>query len=197
MPTRSPPSPSSSPARSLAGWKRTGRWTRPGPSFGAWLIPLLLTACAAGPSPGKAYPVCAGMDERTVVPMPTEPAFRRMLDSLHAAHPGLDPARPIRYERDPRIVSRTAPSRLVAERYPRPLQARGVGGTAAVAAMVTPAGYPAEVRLVRTSGVPELDRAALEVARESRFESAVILGCRMTTWAYFPVTFAPPPEDRP
>jgi TonB family protein len=74
------------------------------------------------------------------------------------------------------------------------LQRAGVGGSVALRVWVDSTGSVDLVNLVEGSGVPELDRAALQVAPSIRFRPAVRRGQAVGTWVQFPIVFWPNPD---
>ena len=91
------------------------------------------------------------------------------------------------------VVSATVPLRPVhmpKPVYPRAEQARGIQGEALVRVRVGLDGAPVQIRLERSSGNANLDRAALDAARKWRFEPAVQNGTTVEVEATVPVRFS-------
>ncbi len=93
----------------------------------------------------------------------------------------------------PEIVDRPGTEALIQRYYPIDLQKAGVGGTVTLRLWVDSAGTVDYASLGASSGVPELDRAALRVAPRFRFEPARRLGRPVGTWVQFGVEFRPRP----
>ena len=91
----------------------------------------------------------------------------------------------------PVIADRSAARRIVAKEYPPPLQERGVGGTVRILAWVNPWGGIELVQIDSSSGVAELDRAAVRAAQAMRFQPATRLGEAVGTWVALPIRFLP------
>ena len=94
----------------------------------------------------------------------------------------------------PEMLDREASEDLLQSAYPMHLQRRGVGGTVWLQVWIDEFGGPGAVELSRSSGVPELDRAAIRVAPRFRFVPAMQDGRRTGTWIEFPVLFEPDPD---
>jgi protein TonB len=74
--------------------------------------------------------------------------------------------------------------------YPDQLRADGLGGTARLRLFVDTDGTPAEVRLLQSSGYPQLDAAATRVAVFLRFSPATNTdGEPVQVWVSFPISF--------
>jgi TonB family protein len=82
---------------------------------------------------------------------------------------------------------------VIREHYPLELQHAGVGGTARLLLWVDSTGAVELVNLRRGSGVPELDRAALQAAPSFRFTPARRRGEAVGAWVEFDVRFRPLP----
>ncbi|MDE2654381.1 MAG: energy transducer TonB [Gemmatimonadetes bacterium] len=91
----------------------------------------------------------------------------------------------------PVLADRDAARRIVANEYPPLLQERGVGGTVGILAWVTPAGAPELLQIDSSSGLAELDRAAVRAAQALRFQPATRLGVAVGTWVILPIRFLP------
>ena len=94
----------------------------------------------------------------------------------------------------PEVEDRARVEALVRRGYPMRLQRAGVGGSVALRVWVDSTGSVDLVNLVEGSGVPELDRAALQVAPSIRFRPAVRRGQAVGTWVQFPIVFRPNPD---
>lgn len=95
----------------------------------------------------------------------------------------------------PEMLGRVATEELLRSVYPLALQRRGVGGTVWLRLWVDDEGRPADAGVSRSSGVDELDRAALNAAPGFLFTPALHDGRPVATWIEFPVLFAPDPTE--
>ena len=91
----------------------------------------------------------------------------------------------------PMLADRDAARRIVADEYPPLLQERGVGGTVRILVWVNPAGAAELPQIDSSSGLAELDRAAVRAARAVRFQPATRLGVAVGTWVILPIRFLP------
>ena len=91
----------------------------------------------------------------------------------------------------PELLDRSRAEALVRRNYPISFQRAGIGGTVGVLLWVDSTGAVDFVNLGRSSGVPELDRAALQVAPSLRFEPARRRGRAVGAWVEFDVRFEP------
>lgn len=96
----------------------------------------------------------------------------------------------------PHVVDRSAEARLIRRHYPPDLQEQGVGGTVRLQLWVDPAGAVDHVQMREGSGIPGLDRAALQAAEELRFVPATRRGESVGTWVEFDLVFEPRAESR-
>lgn len=95
----------------------------------------------------------------------------------------------------PQMMDRERAERLLQDAYPMYLQRRGVGGTVWLRLWVEDTGIVGFPSVLRTSGVPALDRVAADVASDFTFSPALQDGRRMGTWIEFPVVFEPDPSQ--
>ncbi|HSW29993.1 MAG TPA: TonB family protein [Longimicrobiales bacterium] len=91
----------------------------------------------------------------------------------------------------PELLDRSRAEALVRRNYPISFQRAGIGGAVGVLLWVDSTGAVGFVNLGKSSGVPDLDRAALQVAPMLRFEPARRLGRAVGTWVEFDVRFEP------
>ncbi len=89
----------------------------------------------------------------------------------------------------PELLNAGEVRRAMAREYPRQLREAGIGGTVRVYVFVDEDGAVQESRIDESSGVRELDDAALAVADVMRFSPARKDGEPIPAWANFPVTF--------
>ena len=94
----------------------------------------------------------------------------------------------------PEVEDRARVEALGLRGYPLALQRAGVGGSVALMLWVDSTGSVDFVNLVEGSGVPELDRAALQVAPSIRFVPAARRGRAVGTWVEFPIVFRANPD---
>lgn len=90
----------------------------------------------------------------------------------------------------PSLADRERAQELLRSFYPEALQEGGVGGITTLLLWVDPRGRVAEARLESSSGVAELDRAALAAAPALRFLPATRAGRATGTWLEFDVRFS-------
>lgn len=91
----------------------------------------------------------------------------------------------------PELLDRGWVEAVIRRHYPMSLQRAGIGGVVGVLLWVDSAGSVGFVNLGSSSGVPDLDRAALQVAPSLRFEPARREGRPVGTWVEFDVRFEP------
>ena len=98
----------------------------------------------------------------------------------------------------PALLDRNRARQIVAEEYPAVLQHKGIGGTVGVLLWVRPDGASDYPQVGHSSGVPELDMAALRATRSLRFLPATRSGQAVGTWVEFSIRFVPnAPEAQP
>ena len=95
----------------------------------------------------------------------------------------------------PELRDRVQVEALIRRNYPLSFQRAGIGGIVRLLLWVDSAGAVDFVNLGSSSGVPELDRAALQVAPAFRFEPARRRGAAVGTWVEFDVRFEPAPAQ--
>lgn len=95
----------------------------------------------------------------------------------------------------PDILDRRRAQDVIEFFYPDSLQGRGIGGTVELTLHVTPDGRVDDVRLLASSGVEALDRAALDAASLLELRPAMRAGEPTPVWVRFGVVFRPPPPD--
>lgn len=89
----------------------------------------------------------------------------------------------------PALEDQAQARELVRSYYPMSLQRQGIGGTAHLMLWVDPSGSVDNVQLAGSSGLDELDRAAVAAASALRFEPAVRNGVAVGTWVEFDLVF--------
>lgn len=126
---------------------------------------------------------------------PTEPgATVSEARAVEVAEAGGDPdARPtfIPYDRPPRLRNAAEVSEALKARYPSELEEGGVGGTVQLWMHVDETGSVEETRVKETSGHPELDDAAREVAASMEFLPAANRDEPTAVWVAQAITFEP------
>jgi TonB family protein len=99
----------------------------------------------------------------------------------------------------PDIANRDEVARSLVREYPPLLRDAGIGGTAHVWFFIDETGTVARVLVNETSGHPELDEAALRVARVIQFTPALNRDRPVAVWISLPITFqtreAPDPVE--
>ncbi len=95
----------------------------------------------------------------------------------------------------PELLDRSRAEALIRHNYPISFQRAGIGGAVGVLLWVDSTGTVGFANLGRSSGVPDLDRAALQVAPMLRFTPARRQGRAVGTWVEFDVRFEPRTES--
>ena len=98
---------------------------------------------------------------------------------------------PLRPATLPALLDPQGARRVVAEQYPELLQRADIGGTVRVLVWVDPAGHTENPRVGGSSGVVQLDEAALRATRSLRFVPATRGGEAVGTWVEFSIMFRP------
>ena len=170
-------------------------------TFAVFTLALTTTACAAtsnhaalpplDPSECPAWADGRTGDGRSIV---------ESFDSLYLAtlsrremEPVTDPEE--RLSKKPELINRSAAADFMQRSYPPALMAANRGGTAMVAFLVRADGTPDPIRLLRTSGITELDLATVEAVKRFRFSPGIFRGCPVTVFVAMPVTWAPSREQ--
>ena len=73
--------------------------------------------------------------------------------------------------------------------YPAEIKAAGIGGTVVVKSFIDSSGEVVKVGILESSGSEQLDRAALEAARKSKFKPALKNGQPVATWISHKMVF--------
>ena len=110
-----------------------------------------------------------------------------------AAVPGpQDPSRPYftPYTKKPELANRADVARALVQNYPPDLRAQGVGGTVQVWLFLNQDGAVERALLKQGSNTPQLDEAALRVARMMLFVPAENRGQKTAVWIAVPIVFA-------
>lgn len=94
----------------------------------------------------------------------------------------------------PELLDRASTENLIRDNYPLAFQRRGVGGTVRLRLWVDSTGTVDVADVATSSGVPELDRAAVRVAPGFHFTPARRRGKAVGTWVEFDVRFEPKPS---
>ncbi len=145
-----------------------------------------LPAGAAAPDPVMGLPAA---------PSETSPSVERATGSGAEpvgvdARDGLPAFRPsmVTY---PELVDPSAESEAIRRHYPPELQKQGIGGTVRLLLWVGEDGSVANVQTRRNSGVPALDRAAMQAAGSLRFRPATRRGVAVGTYVELDLVFEP------
>lgn len=89
----------------------------------------------------------------------------------------------------PRMLNTDEVAEAMRREYPPLLRQAGIGGEVVVWVHITAAGVVEDSRVFQSSGQPELDEAALRVARSVEFSPAMNRDRRVPVWIQFPLTF--------
>ena len=89
----------------------------------------------------------------------------------------------------PSIQNRDEVVAAMAREYPPLLRDAGIGGTVRVYFFINEDGTAEQVRLDQSSGHPEIDEAAMNVAGAYRFSPALNRDEKVPVWVTFPITF--------
>jgi TonB family protein len=92
--------------------------------------------------------------------------------------------------RMPRLSNEAAVRRALVANYPDALRKQGRGGTTHIRTEVDEQGGVIRRRISRSSGLCELDRAALEVAATMHFSPALSRGHPIRVWVEIPIVFS-------
>lgn len=93
------------------------------------------------------------------------------------------------YDVPPRLTNADEVSRQIQALYPEELKEAGVGGMANVWLFIGEDGEVRDAKLNRTSGVDELDAAAVELTQSMVFTPAQNRDRAVAVWVQIPVTF--------
>lgn len=96
----------------------------------------------------------------------------------------------IPYDTPPRLENAREVSRTLQALYPAELKEAGVGGVANVWLFIDETGAVQDAQLNRSSGVDQIDAAALELARTMLFEPARNRDKAVAVWVAIPVSFS-------
>lgn len=132
-----------------------------------------------------APPVTALMDE-------TSTAFTRSVTAEPTEIPLPSPLLPGTV---PELRDRNEARMIVAQEYPAVLQQKGIGGRVRILMWVGPEGTTEFPQIEHTSGLRELDLAALRATQALRFVPATRLGEAVGTWVSFSIRFQPGGTD--
>jgi protein TonB len=181
-----PPGPSTPPVRPAAG-------SDSGEGDGMGLVRIADPRATAGADTGAHSPASPavsvatgappsqGASFSTVSPEPAAPAGESGPDfSLAAIRNG------------PQFVpvdSRPSPRNPLRPRYPKALADRKIGGTVTLWVLVSAAGRVEDVRVLRSAGHPELDKAAADAIRRAAYNPARRGGAPAPAWTQQQVAF--------
>lgn len=91
----------------------------------------------------------------------------------------------------PQVLNPTEVSEATTQAYPTRLREQGIGGTVGILFLVERAGVVQQRRIGQVSAYPELDSAALEVARVYRFSGASTEEGSVPVWVSHAIDFRP------
>jgi protein TonB len=126
---------------------------------------------------------CATLDGPTA-PAPADLASTALQGTLCAAEPVFTP-----YERAPEVLNVEEVRQALVREYPPVIRNAGIGGRTIMWICVTEMGDVANVLVNQPSGVPQLDEAALRVARVFEFTAAINQDRNVAVWISIPMTF--------
>lgn len=155
---------------------------------------LLVTAERASPQPLDARPgsvEAAALPEAEVESPGTDSRPAAEVVESPGELPAFAPAR-VTY---PTLIDEDADRRLIRDFYPPELQREGVGGTVRLLLWVAEDGSVDHLRVQGASGVPALDRAALQGAGTLRFHPATRDGRPVGTYVEFDLVFTPVEQE--
>lgn len=103
-----------------------------------------------------------------------------------------DPSRPYftPYTKKPELANRADVVRALVQNYPPDLRAQGLGGTVQVWLFLNQEGVVERAQVKQGSNAPQLDEAALRVARMMLFSPAENRGQKTAVWIAVPIVFA-------
>lgn len=93
------------------------------------------------------------------------------------------------YTTAPLLLNRSDIAGVMAQAYPGELRDAGVGGTTHILLCIEQDGRVSTTRVDRSSGIPQLDNAAQDVAMRFVFDPAKTAGVDIAAWISFPITF--------
>lgn len=143
---------------------------------------LVISACSEAPT----APV---VPEAAPTP-PTDAAPVAEANTGNEANTGDETPRFVPYDTPPRLRNAREVSRTLQELYPAELKEAGVGGMANVWLFIDETGIVQDAQLNRSSGVDEIDAAALELAGTMDFEPARNRDRAVAVWVAIPITFS-------
>lgn len=195
----------------LEGGPRSRAWSAPSVGIAA----VLMLALAGSLAVPRARGAVLGLFRSPAVVETSRPGTARAWDS-EVAEPAPAPSPPMnegpiavtrREPAEPADASLSPPLRpgtvpeladldearlIVAQEYPVALQRKGIGGRVKLLMWVGPDGTTEFPQIENTSGLRELDLAALRATRVLRFVPATLLGEEVGTWVSFSIRFQPP-----
>lgn len=91
----------------------------------------------------------------------------------------------------PTLENLSVVQRALESAYPKQLREQGIRGTVEVRFIILPSGRTADPAVIGSSGVAELDRAAITVVQAMHFRPAVARGRRVRAQVTLPIIFQP------
>ncbi|MEJ2185637.1 MAG: energy transducer TonB [Gemmatimonadota bacterium] len=93
------------------------------------------------------------------------------------------------YEVAPKLINRSEVARALVEYYPPLLRNAGIGGTVMMWFYIDTEGRVLRTQVFKSSGYPNLDTAAQQVAEIMRFSPALNRDQKIPVWVQLPVVF--------
>ncbi len=173
---------------------------------GTWMVPparaalarLLQSVPEAEPVPAEPLPAVMPPVPEVVVEVEELPVLEDLAPVVEPSAPpqpspgdAMDGPAPPPPPTLPSLVDRDLARRIVTDEYPVALQRGGIGGVVRVLLWVRPDGVPESPTVRVSSGVLELDEAAVRATRSFRFLAATRAGHEVGTWVEFSIRFEP------
>lgn len=117
--------------------------------------------------------------------IPFDPPLEEVEAARVAGEPVFTP-----YTVAPAVLNRSEVMKALEDAYPVQLRDAGIGGRTTIWFFVTHEGILEDLRVHESSGVPELDRAAMEVGRRIEFSPALNKEVPVDVWVALPITFS-------
>ena len=124
--------------------------------------------------------------------LPDGHSLLQAYDSLATLARALDPERLVLapHTDKPQLANHAAVARLLGSLYPPALRDAGITGKATVSFLLQVDGTVEQVRIVRSSGYPEMDAASVTIARNLRFKPARDGTCAVPFFSVTPLTWS-------
>lgn len=146
-------------------------------AFPAVVAALLLAACATVPAPPpRPVPSTAPAPYPPAMPSIASRSVVVLIDSVDVR---------------PTLINVPVVRQTLERSFPPRLRDNGRGGTVGTSFRVDSEGVPSEISVVRSSGYPEMDAAAIRVVESMRFKPGIVRGSPVYTRVQMPITFIP------